>query len=74
MNDLIGTVCECQHGKIGLVLKENNGIYHGICLEESGNWQSKNPGFKYDCLYDYILDVSDRKRSRWYQTCNQKLE
>jgi cytidine deaminase len=33
----------CSHGKVGLVLHEEDGIFRGINIENGRSWQSKDP-------------------------------
>lgn len=63
--DLIGTICRCKHGILGLVTDwkyvSTEPVYYGFRIKDGGAWQSKNPTVVYNSLEDYILVLTNGK-------------
>lgn len=63
--ELRGCVARCQHGKLGVIFRESNGVYYGIGFDGK-NWQSKHPAIEATTLQAYIDIVADENASNPY--------
>ena len=67
----VGSVCVCQHGKLGVVTKEltrHETTWHGVSFD-GGKWQSTKPTLIADTIGEYINDIIDEYEDELDEAC-----